>query len=710
MHSVYSITASHLQAELPSARFEVCVDYCLKKRYASSRSEAQKMIEESLNAWFPFVSKEMQMNDPLILGLFGSIFRRSKNLEKIDRKFQEGKIPSHRQSLILEKRKVFDCSLRALNQIQENPYFQDHPEAVRKKLKKIYAALHKSDPLHWQTTLSPNTLKSASLKKNLIGRALRNTQYYIATVIARLFHLFRAAANFFGFLLSPKKTESLEKGLAEVQSASIRSALLLTLSGEKMGCREGGVEGTAMALTQEGIEQSLQSALRAHQRTSPEVKVLAKRILAVRDAVAACQTEPPSLQRQLQLRTSVAHLMKTALYQRLKNESIPAINFLQFLAVKWLAANGREALQKYGEQCLGSLPKETYTLKETAHLMSRALEEKYFNIDSKKNRVRWMLAHPMKALESYQSIVQPLAYNSSGSNPYFSVHSFKKDGKERVYYHGPSPTKEDAVFREGVLPCYKKLGRNELRLSFQDMRHPWEAERIERLMDMGENHFPELQHALLGFDTKFKWIQKWLKSQGNSFSLEQFWGPYREFVQKGRIHEAKGCLESGFDLPDVLLSDEKFECAFAKAQHFIEQQSQNNPHWEELMGSEKGRQRAANLVGIITDGFISLELLNGSFDSIPQPSSQSASLDPDLAAYRMSGACKQDIDRGVVEGVILYLLFRFQQGSTTLTKEEVYEIAGTVLGRAGIVDDRHIMKKRFLFLEDFLCFCSEKVD
>ena len=120
-----------------------------------------------------------------------------------------------------------------------------------------------------------------------------------------------------------------------------------------------------------------------------------------------------------------------------------------------------------------------------------------------------------------------------------------------------------------------------------------------------------------------------------------------------------------------------------------------------MSAGAKGRARMAKVVKLIADTCQSLAILE---DSLKEEREINKNIDPDLTALRTSGACKQDIDRGVVANVALRLFSRWKSDTSPLSKKEAYEIGGAVLGRAALVEDRKILNERFQVLEDLLHF------
>ena len=109
---------------------------------------------------------------------------------------------------------------------------------------------------------------------------------------------------------------------------------------------------------------------------------------------------------------------------------------------------------------------------------------------------------------------------------------------------------------------------------------------------------------------------------------------------------------------------------------------------------------------LATQGIISLGALCKSFQDIE--SMLDGQLDEDLVAARVSGACKQDIDRAIVQNITVRLFFRLLTNDGPLMKDEIYSIAGAVIGRAEIVEGRLIQWSRYEILSDLLHFVGDQ--
>ena len=442
---------------------------------------------------------------------------------------------------------------------------------------------------------------------------------------------------------------------------------------------------------------------------------MAKKVIQIRKMVEHLKKNGSSLLIDpTTVRDALSDVMGMHIFRKLaSNEDCVAVNFLQFLAVKLVSADANDALRDYGMQCLGSelfeeQPGRTFRPDELADHLIRYLQRPSFNVDSfgplKEGRFIWAVAHPGKAMHALYSNTHPLKYKSTQANPYLSAHQFKEGGKTTTFYYGPGPT-GDPLFEYGVLPAYKKFGSFELRFNHQNTSNRGDYARIQDSVRMAND---QLLHAVIGFDKKgAKHLCK------NFTSAQDFFTSYRVYVKNGlrEIQDRKN--DNGFYIPAELFDDSQVALALNKAEEFCQNMSANNPRWQNAVNDKHGKARMATMMMLVADTFLALGMLYGSFDRITSDmveNSLNEKLDQDLAAIRISGCCKQDVDRAVIENISLRLFFRWANDPAPLTSDEVCEIAGAVFGRARIVDDRNIQMRRYIILDDLLRFVGGHPD
>jgi hypothetical protein len=429
---------------------------------------------------------------------------------------------------------------------------------------------------------------------------------------------------------------------------------------------------------------------------------MAKKTIAVQEMIHRLKKEGSTWRLSVAaVRSQIAEIMHMPIYQKVaSNPNCLAANFLQCLAVKWIATDANQALRDYGKACLGKepfkTPGQTFEPKEAADQISRYLNGLAFNADGwgpfQEGRLIWAAAHPLRAIHAISSKTHPLLYDSSKGNPSFSAHVFEQGDKKIHFYFGPGPT-GDPLFEFGVLPAYAKCDTFELRFNHQNVRSLSDSYRIEEALRMAnDQHF----HAVVGFDKIWR---------EDCASPREFFRSYRPFVQNNLrgIEDRKS--DNGFFIPEDLLDDRQVELALDKAQEFCERLCVSNDYWQNAIKDKEGRMRMAKMMMLITDTFLTLGMLYRSFDKITPEmieNSLNRMLDQDLMAVRTSGACKQNVDRAVIENLTLRLFFRYANDPSPFSQDELAEIAGAVFGRARIVDNRTIQKRRYQIFDDLL--------
>jgi hypothetical protein len=527
-------------------------------------------------------------------------------------------------------------------------------------------------------------------------------------------------------LISHYSHKSLKDDIEQAHIKSVSESLRIVLTGPNRGKRTSKPQELSFAKLKEDLLLSFkkEKGIDAGPETKREAAILAGKVLNIREQIKRLERGEYRIE---DLHSALSDAMNHSLYQTIKRQDSEAVNFLQFVAIKLLAADGTNALKNYGKKCLGDLKGNAFSPDQLADGMARYLAKPGFSYGA--GWPIWAACHPFSVMHAAKSEYNPLGYDGAEGNPNFSAHAFCIGDKKMIFYYGPGPT-GNPIFEHGVLPAYEKFGVFELRFNHQDAMSKHEYVRIQEIQRITDENPGVLRHALLGFDTKMK------NNKGVEFDdSDQFFACYRDYVKNGvRGHHSRK-NHSGFHIPKSLLSDEGVDTALNMAQEFCKIMSENNPYWKKAMteksktgiletlryhghstiGNQKelyalanpGKARMAKMMQLIADTFLTLAMLYRSFDAItPEMAKKSLDerLDKDLTALRTSGACKQDVDRAVIENISLRLFFRWTHNLAPLTRDEVYEIAGAVLGRARLVDDRKIIEKRYKILDDLLRF------
>ncbi len=535
----------------------------------------------------------------------------------------------------------------------------------------------------------------------------------VQLVFGSLFILMWSALNFWwagiAKAVSYNNHKTLHKGIEKAQIQKLTEGLEIVVEGERLGqIADVNTPGKVLgSFTQGELAANIVQQLGENADRENAI-VLAKKVIQIKEKIQRLQKEGSSFSLDVaSLRESIGEVMNMQTYRDLaSNPDCYAVNFLQILAVKLIATDGTETLRAYGKECLGKedlQPTSEVHPTELANLLSNYLKKPSFNVDPlgpvKEGRLIWWAAHPLKGIHSLYSNTHPLSYDGSKENPHFSGHMFDLDGKQVAFYYGAGPT-GDPLFKYGLLPAYEKFGTFELRFNHQNTRDSKDHLRIQDAIEMeSDQHL----HAVISFDKP--WAQK-LCSKFSS--VEDFFTNLRDYVSEGlRDLDDDPKTDNGLYIPEDLMSDGQVSLALEKAEEFCQKLSESNSHWRMSLQDPKGKGKMGRMMILVADTFLTLGMLYGSFDRItPQmvENQMNARLDKDLVAIRNSGACKQDVDRAVVENITLRLFFRWAADSTPLTGDEVCEIAGAVFGRARIVDDRNLQWRRYEILDDLLRF------
>jgi hypothetical protein len=426
------------------------------------------------------------------------------------------------------------------------------------------------------------------------------------------------------------------------------------------------------------------------------------------------------------IRKAIDKAMSTPVYQALKRkEGNPAVELLQILAVKELSAKGAPVLIEYGKKVVGPLNQETFSFGELADVLDTAASDAFaFQRNNVLSTAVWTAAHPLNALHSQKSRWLPLEFNSHDGNPNFQAYEFVHPKNPQVkmqFYFGPGPT-GDHLYNDGVLVYIDKLNGKgipvcELRENFQNIQEKHEAARIVEMLRYREEHPSSFKFISLSFDTPcmkmkgdlphFQKASEFLDKYKNFF-LGESGDAHRHFTD-GKLKNDNGV----FIGDEAIQDDQSIEKVFTHAEKLFTSLSENNPHWNLLsQKGEVGKKRLGRMMQLGVHGLISLCAVYQSLESQAAQGDVekqfNAKLDEDLRASRVSGACKQDIDRAIVENVTLRLFFHLLTNDEPLSQDEVYSIVGAVIGRARLVEGRLIIWKRYEILSDLLHFVGEK--
>lgn len=410
-----------------------------------------------------------------------------------------------------------------------------------------------------------------------------------------------------------------------------------------------------------------------------------------------------------------------------------------------------------------------YTWDELARVLDSEVDGRSFKRNRLYQNIIWGVTHPSAAMTSMQSEFTPMNYYPHAANPDMYAGDFSIGDKSMRFCYGPTPT-GDAIHRDGVLPYMQKLRErgyavSETRINLQTHFHIKRAPRGLKALapselsnkSIGEHlrvcemlanaaEYPEENRMMsLAWDTKARkmgsqFIDPEVEHFQISAVLEQLARYYlghqpapnadksiADRIREGFDEDAFQTLkhdgtDNGWYIPEHVLPAEKVVNAFCCAASLFDDDRISPPilidtSERELMFQAdpkeiiEAKKDFGNVMLLTIEGMVSLAQLYESFKHAPtngQLSDRLDQLDEDLAASRVYGHCKQDIDRGVMNNIILRLLHRTMTDTSALTQEEFHEIVGGVLIRARVVDGRTIQWKRYKHLSNFLKYFSDQ--
>ena len=419
-----------------------------------------------------------------------------------------------------------------------------------------------------------------------------------------------------------------------------------------------------------------------------------------------------------EIRVSIDKLMSSDIYQALKETDHPAIEFLQILCMKYIGGKGegqRDIFEEYGREIVGDQKGQSeFTLGELADIMDQYTGAGIFRAYQRNgvaSTIVWAISHPFDYLHSTIDEWDSVKFNSHEGNPDVYGYDFtlpENDGasqKHIRFYYGPGPT-GDRLYNDGYLVYMDKKGLFERRTNHQNIHHRSEALRIYEMRRYEEAHPESLRFLSLSFDTPFmknpprlcqdKPVQNFMRTLKKHYCEEE---------DAHRVMHADQEVENGVYIGSATLEDDGVELALETSKDIFSTLSQDNDYWDGLMGQgAAGEKRLVRMMILGTHAMIGVGSLYKALQDAPVMPMLDQKLDADLETCRASGACKQDIDRAVVENVTERIFFRLLTNDGPITKQELDSIVGAVLARAYLVEGRLIQWKRYEILSDLLHF------
>jgi hypothetical protein len=423
-----------------------------------------------------------------------------------------------------------------------------------------------------------------------------------------------------------------------------------------------------------------------------------------------------------EIRKKISALMESDVYQKLKHSDNPCVEFLQIVSMKFMGGKvegASDPFVEYGREQLGLLPgREHFNLGEMATLMDGKLKNTWdFQRNGKLSTFFWAITHLADAVHSKKADLFPTAFNCHEGNPTtygydFTLTENSKEKRIRFYY-GPGPT-GDRLYNDGYLVYMDKLQQKgltvfERRTNHQNIHKKSEAARIHEMRRYEGQHPNSLRLMSLSFDTPmmdhphdFTTCQEYFSVLKNVYTKNR---EYRDmFAEKE---------QNGVYVGPKVMEDRQITGALDAAEGMFTDISHGNAFWEaRLSENAAGKKRLGRMMNLGAHAFLGVGSIykalqdTASEEEAAQKFGQK--LDQDLLLSRASGACKQDIDRAIVENVAERVFFRIMKDPKPLSKEEFYSIAGAVLARAYIVEGRQIQLKRYDLLSDLFHFIGSE--
>ena len=419
-----------------------------------------------------------------------------------------------------------------------------------------------------------------------------------------------------------------------------------------------------------------------------------------------------------EIRVSIDKVMSSDLYQALKETDHPAVEFLQILCMKYIGGKvegQKDVFEEYGREIVGDQKGQSeFTLGELADVMDQYTGAGVFGAYQRNgvaSTIIWVLSHPLDYLHSTTAEWDPVVFNSHEGNPDVYGYDFTlpKDSdssahhpQKRIrFYYGPGPT-GDRLYNDGYLVYMDKNGLFERRANHQNVHHKAEALRIYEMRRYEEAHPNSLRFLSLSFDTPF---MKTPPKLDQNRPVQNFMRTLKEHYCEGdahRVMHADQGIENGVYISPTTLEDDRVKRALDVSEDIFSTLSQHSGHWDDLINQgAAGEKRLARMMILGTHAVIGMGSIYKALQDAPMLDQK---LDADLATCRASGACKQDIDRAVVENIAERIFFRLLTNNGPITKQELDSIVGAVLARAYLVEGRLIQWKRYEILSDLLHF------
>lgn len=391
------------------------------------------------------------------------------------------------------------------------------------------------------------------------------------------------------------------------------------------------------------------------------------------------------------IRPLLSKLYKSRVYQisRDKGEfKSPSVILLQTLAAElYVGADAEEEFTLKGKLESKNVEPNYWGLKEA--LDKTILGSVNLNTNSILGKIFYAIMHPHKVFFGLGAKVNGIGYNDCfNGNGYNSWGTLKFGDVEVVHVLGPTNTGDNVY--EMYLDFLKSHNAETYRHDLQSPYVKGEDERVEYVEERSKSH-QEMHYFRTDFNGPI-WHAKTpgMKSLISSepVSCEVF---VSRFMDEFKL-EMK--IDQGYYQKE--LTDTELELMFKHAKNLFKNSSKTSASWQELLKTDKGRKRLAQMMQFVTQELMVVKIL--SKISNRTQGADSPELEK-LKRVSLIQGCKQDVDRGIPHNIMIRLLSKIYNGE--FTKEDVYSMVG-VANRAVTVVHRKMMEDKYQPLADYL--------
>lgn len=406
------------------------------------------------------------------------------------------------------------------------------------------------------------------------------------------------------------------------------------------------------------------------------------------------------------IRKQLAELLGSRVYQALKDtKDNIIIEYLQEVSLCMIKADATGVLEKYGKELQKEIQKEPQpatfnTCQELAKAIEAELEKPNFRRDSKFDVIWFAITHPDATFHTLDAKYNPLGYDSHCTNN-ADYHGFtllqNKKNEPIQFYYGSCQT-GDPIYEHGVIPAYRKRKLTEVRFNYQSTHCDDELARTEELHRIAEKSESDdksdgkLVVVTLSFDTKVRSAEgkKLLGIVDSEKFIEQFHSKIKEEARKPLTEKDKK-EHFGYYIPETALNKDQLEKTLNVSTDIS----------KILLGSDHASNKETGLEA--TDPIRLKKMLMMSTDTV-----LSLAVLMNVRPDRCSGACKEDIDRGPPENLIMRIYAELKERPSVedfkkwLKSEGATLVAGLVARGRHTDQQRNPMMSRAVILLDLL--------